>query len=393
MARGRASSRGRLRPPVGLARAGGGGAVAGIGFTVVAADRRASRSAGEQLRGGEGGRAGCGGRCSASSPGSCSGVARLLPGGAARPRSWPAPPRPSSTSRRRSTASATTSAGPTDAPVTLVEYGDFECPYCGQAEPVIRELLAEFGDDLRYVWRHLPLADVHPRAQLAAEAAEAAAAQGAFWAMYDLLLAHQDELRPTDLVAHAEELGLDTDRFTDELRRHVYAAAHRRGRRRAPTAAASRARRPSSSTACATRAPTTSRRSPPPSGRPANEPRARRAGGHHPGNRSRRCVTSTTTTTSSRWRQTSGCSTRPRMRGFIADVRHRIGHATSPARRLRVDRARVPGAARRPGVAARRLRRERAGVAAWAAASASGCCTGRPTARCPCSASSCRPAR
>ena len=70
--------------------------------------------------------------------------------------------------------------GPADAPVTIVEYGDFECPYCGQAEPIVRELLADFGD-VRYVWRHLPLADVHPRAQMAAEAAEAAGSQGAFW--------------------------------------------------------------------------------------------------------------------------------------------------------------------------------------------------------------------
>ena len=78
--------------------------------------------------------------------------------------------------------------------MTVVEYGDFECPYCGQAEPMIRELLADFGD-LRYVWRHLPLNDVHPNAQLAAEAAEAAAAQGGFWEMHDLLLEHQDALR------------------------------------------------------------------------------------------------------------------------------------------------------------------------------------------------------
>ena len=68
----------------------------------------------------------------------------------------------------------------------MIEYGDFECPYCGQAEPVVRELLAD--TDVRYVWRHLPLTDVHPQAQLAAEAAEAAAAQGAFWEMHDLLL-------------------------------------------------------------------------------------------------------------------------------------------------------------------------------------------------------------
>ena len=85
--------------------------------------------------------------------------------------------------------------GPAGAPVTLVEYGDFECPYCGQAEPVVRELLAGFGD-LRYVWRHLPLSDVHPRAELAAEASEAAAAQGAFWPMHDVLLDHQAKLGP-----------------------------------------------------------------------------------------------------------------------------------------------------------------------------------------------------
>ena len=101
--------------------------------------------------------------------------------------------------------------------MTLVEYGDFECPYCGQAEPVVRELLADFGD-VRYVWRHLPLNDVHPRAQLAAEAAEAAAAQGAFWEMHDLLLAHQDALAPRDLIGYAGELGLDVERFTDDLR-------------------------------------------------------------------------------------------------------------------------------------------------------------------------------
>ena len=110
--------------------------------------------------------------------------------------------------------------GPVDAPVTVVEYGDFECPYCGQAERVVRELLREFGD-VAYVWRHLPLADVHPHAQLAAEAAEAAADQGAFWEMHDLLLDHQDALRLDDLVGYAEQLGLDLDRFTTALREHA----------------------------------------------------------------------------------------------------------------------------------------------------------------------------
>jgi Na+/H+ antiporter NhaA/predicted DsbA family dithiol-disulfide isomerase len=112
--------------------------------------------------------------------------------------------------------------GPDDALVTLVEYGDFQCPYCGQAEPVIRELLAQFGD-LRYVWRQLPLNDVHLNAQAAAEAAEAAAAQGKFWEMYDTLLGNQDALQPEDLARHAEGLGLDVDRFVDELRRREYA--------------------------------------------------------------------------------------------------------------------------------------------------------------------------
>src|SRR3954452_7956147 len=81
--------------------------------------------------------------------------------------------------------------GPDDAPVTLVEYGDYQCPYCGQAEAVIRELLESFGDNLRYGWRHLPLGDVHEHAQAASEAAEAAAEQGQFWGMHDCLLQHQ----------------------------------------------------------------------------------------------------------------------------------------------------------------------------------------------------------
>ena len=113
--------------------------------------------------------------------------------------------------------------GSDDAPVTLVEYGDYECPYCGQAEVVIRELLESFGDDLRYVWRSLPLNDVHPHAQMTAEAAEAAAAQGRFWDMHDRLLTHQDELTPKDLRRHASEIGLDVDRFVEDLRTREYA--------------------------------------------------------------------------------------------------------------------------------------------------------------------------
>jgi Na+/H+ antiporter NhaA len=113
--------------------------------------------------------------------------------------------------------------GPEDAPVTLIEYGDFECTYCGQAEGVIRELLASFGDDVRYVWRHLPLNDVHQHAQMAAEAAEAAAAQGEFWPMHDVLLSHQGELRPSDVRRYAEQLGLDADRIVDDLRHRTHA--------------------------------------------------------------------------------------------------------------------------------------------------------------------------
>ena len=112
--------------------------------------------------------------------------------------------------------------GPESAPVTLVEYGDYQCPYCGQAEVAIRELLDDFGDELHYVWRHLPLNDVHLNAQLAAEAAEAAAAQDAFWPMHDRLLAAQDELMPEDLRGHAEAIGLDVKRFWDELRRREH---------------------------------------------------------------------------------------------------------------------------------------------------------------------------
>jgi Na+/H+ antiporter NhaA len=114
--------------------------------------------------------------------------------------------------------------GPAEAPVTLVEYADFECPFCGRSEAVVRELLAEFGDDLRYVFRHLPLTDVHPHAELAAEAAEAAAAQGRFWDLHDLLFEHQDELAPHELVGHARALGLDSDRFVEELRARVHRA-------------------------------------------------------------------------------------------------------------------------------------------------------------------------
>lgn len=113
--------------------------------------------------------------------------------------------------------------GPVDAPLTLVEYGDMECPFCGRATGVLGELRDRFGDDLRYVFRHLPLVEVHPHAQLAAEAVEAAGAQGRFWEMHDTLFAHQDDLEAPDLLHYASVLGLDLERFARELGNGTYA--------------------------------------------------------------------------------------------------------------------------------------------------------------------------
>ena len=107
--------------------------------------------------------------------------------------------------------------GPADAPLTLVEYGDFECPFCGRATGVVSALRERFGDRLRYVFRHLPLIDVHGDAELAAVAAEAAHAQGRFWEMHDKLFARQDELELEDLLGYADELGLDVERFARDL--------------------------------------------------------------------------------------------------------------------------------------------------------------------------------
>jgi protein-disulfide isomerase len=114
--------------------------------------------------------------------------------------------------------------GPADAPVTLVEYGDFECPYCGAAYPIVKEVQARMGERLRFVFRHFPIATSHPRAEQAAEAAEAAAAQDRFWEMHDVLYENQRRLRDRDLHAYAETLGLDVDRFDKELAEHMHAA-------------------------------------------------------------------------------------------------------------------------------------------------------------------------
>jgi Na+/H+ antiporter NhaA len=114
--------------------------------------------------------------------------------------------------------------GRIDAPVTLLEYGDYECPYCAHAAPTIAKLLEHLPDELRYVFRHLPLTDVHPNAQRASEAAEAADAQGAFWEMHDRLLDNQEALAPWNLHQYAVDLELDVERFTEDLRRRRYAA-------------------------------------------------------------------------------------------------------------------------------------------------------------------------
>jgi Na+/H+ antiporter NhaA len=133
--------------------------------------------------------------------------------------------------------------GPVDAPLTLVEYGDFECPFCAKATGVARELRERLGDDLRYVFRHLPLADVHPRAELAARAAVAADAQGRFWEMHDMLFAHHEHLDYEDLVGYADDIGLDVDDFlraldaeeTDARVRDDVASAEASGARGTPT--------------------------------------------------------------------------------------------------------------------------------------------------------------
>ena len=114
-------------------------------------------------------------------------------------------------------------AGPDTAAVTLVEYGDYECPYCRAAYPVVKAVQAELGDRLRFAFRNFPITSSHPHARRAAEAAEAAAAQGRFWEMHDHLYEHRDALEDGDLVSYAEELGLDVERFARDLDSHEYA--------------------------------------------------------------------------------------------------------------------------------------------------------------------------
>ncbi len=112
--------------------------------------------------------------------------------------------------------------GRMDALMTLVEYGDYECPACGAAYPLTEALVEEFGDDLRFVFRHFPLANIHPHAEHAAEAAEAAGAQRRYWEMHDVLFRNQDALEDEDLVRYAASLGLTLQRFIDEVRNEKF---------------------------------------------------------------------------------------------------------------------------------------------------------------------------
>jgi protein-disulfide isomerase len=114
--------------------------------------------------------------------------------------------------------------GAANAAIELVEYGDFECPHCGRAFVIVEQLRAEMGDKLRFAYRHFPLAKMHPHARKAAEASEAASAQGKFWEMHDLLYRNAENLEPADLVEYAGELGLDVERFTTELAIDTYAS-------------------------------------------------------------------------------------------------------------------------------------------------------------------------
>lgn len=114
--------------------------------------------------------------------------------------------------------------GPDDAPVTLVEYGDYECPSCGMAYPIVKAVQRHLGAKLRFVFRNFPLAHAHPHARLAAEAAEAAGAQGRFWEMHDALYEHQDALGAPTLTRYAEALGLDVSHFSRDLQHHAFAA-------------------------------------------------------------------------------------------------------------------------------------------------------------------------
>jgi Na+/H+ antiporter NhaA len=211
-------SRGRIRPPIGSAAVAVSGTIAGIGFTV------ALLIAARAFRGPELAEAKLGALSAALLAALLTwavlGVTSLLPA-PRRDRALLGDPRLIQDLVPEVDPGRDHIRGPRRAAITVIEFGDFECPYCGRAEPVVRQLLTD--TTIRYVWRHLPLTDVHPRAQRAAEAAEAAGAQGRFWPMHDLLLRHQDALTRADLDRYAGELHLDMARFRGDLDRSAHA--------------------------------------------------------------------------------------------------------------------------------------------------------------------------
>jgi protein-disulfide isomerase len=113
--------------------------------------------------------------------------------------------------------------GSINAPIVVVEYGDYECPYTGMAYPIVKKIMRHMDDKIYFVFRNFPLNDIHPHAQHAAEAAEAAAAQDKFWEMHDYLFEHQKALDDSHLLEHAQKVGLDIDRFKKEMSGHIYA--------------------------------------------------------------------------------------------------------------------------------------------------------------------------
>ncbi len=112
--------------------------------------------------------------------------------------------------------------GPKDAPVTLLEYGDFECPYCGAAYPIVSQIVQQMGNRLRFAFRHFPLTQAHPYAMAAAEASEAADTQGKFWEMYDTIFQHQDELDMEHLHDFASSIGLNMEEFDQDMANHTF---------------------------------------------------------------------------------------------------------------------------------------------------------------------------
>jgi protein-disulfide isomerase len=113
--------------------------------------------------------------------------------------------------------------GSVNAPIVIVEYGDYECPYTGMAYPIVKEIVKRFGDKVQFAFRNFPLNEIHPHAQHAAEAAEAAAAQDKFWQMHDYLFEHQRALDENHLLQYAGKVGLDINKFKKEMSGHIYA--------------------------------------------------------------------------------------------------------------------------------------------------------------------------